>query len=424
MKNQRTVFLLGCITTGIVMVLFGIDFMMPRSSVRSAGLVERGRMSLFGKKTSAIGKFAERKSNDRIDVLREKMDLIGKKLDRVIKIVEEIKSANKADSTTMGKSPSESEGTYHESRYSYRPERSLTSPMLLGAQPYYLGERGQGTNIDAAESPRKSHQLGGILDAFHPEHSDGFALHASGSGSYSVPSTDKPSVPKEAESKLEPQPSLSSSGEVMSPGLPESIAIGSTLGNPISGGERIEKLIGEFLNESFTNAIKPSLVIPAEDTKELQEKPKDLKESKSPNGSGKPSSADNSASEKPLDTHEKRSAYAKKDTQESKVDSSSSLDKKAAKGVSKGTLPVNSGSQKSDSTEAKPLLGSVSKSMNETGKQPGYKSLHSSDRSRGSILYPSESEISYEDASSSGADEEGAILRNRVHVPKISVIKL
>ncbi|AFN84100.1 hypothetical protein EROM_111190 [Encephalitozoon romaleae SJ-2008] len=428
MKNQRTVFVLGCITTGIVMVLFGIDFMMPkRSSVRSVSLVERGRMSLFGKKTSTLGKFAERKDNDRIDVLREKIDLINKKLDRVIKIVEELKSSNKPSSATIGKEANGS--TYRESRYSnLHPERSSLSSMSLINQPYYLGERGQSMNIDTAESSRKTRPFGIGLDAFHPKYSDSFALHVSSSGSHSIPTIDKTGASKETERKLEPEATLSKSGEVVSSGLPEGIAIGGT----ISGGERIEKLIGEFLSEGFANAIKPSPVKPEEDIKESQDKSRISKESKRPKndsngqvglgGSGRP------VSQKPLLTNEKGSAYTKKNTQENKEVPTSSLDKKDGEVITKETtsVPVGSGLQKPSGLETKPLPSSGTKGMSEIGRSTSHSNIRYADGSRSSVLYQPENEISYEDASSSGTEEEGIMpgLRSGIPTPRISVIKL
>lgn len=95
MKNQKMILLLAGLTAGIIIVLFVVDFILPKGhSVRSMGLLGRRRTSLFGTKTSGSGGpfQTEQRNSDRIDSLGKKLDLVAGKLDKAIEMVEALES--------------------------------------------------------------------------------------------------------------------------------------------------------------------------------------------------------------------------------------------------------------------------------------------------------------------------------------------
>jgi len=91
MKSQKTALLLGSMTVGIVMVLLVIDFVTPsRSTLKPSGLVAKGRMSLFGEKTTP-GRFMSLSSTDKLDIIKERMNTVNRKLDRTLDILRDIR---------------------------------------------------------------------------------------------------------------------------------------------------------------------------------------------------------------------------------------------------------------------------------------------------------------------------------------------
>nr|AGE94885.1 hypothetical protein ECU11_1300 [Encephalitozoon cuniculi] len=439
MKNQRTILLLGSMTTGIIMVLFVADFMMPkRNSVKSAGLVERGRMSLFGTRTSMVGKYIEKKSVDKMnvlgekmDALREKMDLMNKKLDRAIEIVRELKSSAKTDSAVVREGISGDKGIYHEPEYSYRyAERSPLGPRTLFTQPYRLGERVQTTEaLSPPEPPGKSQPLSDSADIFYPKHSSDLHHKTSTSEGHNIPTTDRSSPSTGPEKKTEVESSLSKGVGLGTPGFSGNSSFDNTIGGVVSNGESLEKLIGEFLNESFS-AIKPSTSV-EEGNKEALDKGKSLREDKElknedtqpvPGGTGA------SASQKSQGSSEKKSAYARRDTQGSKEPLALALDKRPNEAVGKETSLLNSSPQKTGGPETKSFSGKRFRGVSGAGDLTGHSSSRPADGGIGgnSALYPSESEVSYDDTSSSTGEEGGAVvgLGNKAQRPRISLIKL
>lgn len=424
---------MGCITTGIVMVLLAIDLMGPkRNSLKSMGLVERGRMPLFGKKTSNGGKFAERKTVDRMDVLKQKIDMVNKKLDRVIEIVGELKSSNR--SSLEKDEFNKSESTYHVPKYSYRySERTPLSSKSLFNKPYYLGEKTQIGDISDVELPEKSLGVSSVINSQGSKYSGDLDLHGKATGVeiHGISISGKPSSSAEIERKPESSSTPSSRGFGVS-GLPASSSSSNTVENVVSSGESLEKLIGEFLNESFSTVLKPSTSeVLIEDGKQAQDKSKALKESNSmKNGNGQLDlgSSQGSVSRSPLSSKEKKEdiVYAKKDGEETKTSSSPIVDRKLEGPISREASVSTERTSKPLKPEAKALSSGL-----QGGNEKGLShttTLHLSDgstRERATLVYPSESEASYEDVSSSGGDDEGATdLRNRGPRPRISVIKL
>lgn len=98
MKNQKTIFLLASLTTGIIMVLFVVDFVLPRR--RPAGsmrLIGSSRASLFGRRTDPQSKpYSSKKKTDKMDILMEKLEQVTKKVDKVIEMVNELGSERNA----------------------------------------------------------------------------------------------------------------------------------------------------------------------------------------------------------------------------------------------------------------------------------------------------------------------------------------
>ncbi|KAM0671781.1 hypothetical protein CWI42_121180 [Ordospora colligata] len=125
MKSQRTAFLLGSMTVGIVLVLLVIDIATPsKSTLKPSGLVAKGRMSLFGEKTTS-GRFMSLSSTDKLEFIKERVNAVNRKLDRTLDILRDIRFSR--DTTTMPMSAHESLSMYSGNTSEYHPYHSSGS---------------------------------------------------------------------------------------------------------------------------------------------------------------------------------------------------------------------------------------------------------------------------------------------------------
>lgn len=387
MKNQRTILLLGCMTTGIVMVLFVIDFMAPgRGSGMASGLVEKGRMSLFGAKTSGVERLSKREEPDGIGVLKERLNLVNRKLDRVIEVVEGLRASSEASSAVTRADGAGSRGVYRDpSKYSYRlVERPSARPRAVAGHPQYLDGKAHGPQASDFTSPS-----GTGTNAFRPRYS-------TAPESTTGPRKDTP-VP------LGPLP-----GSGLKDGA----------GNTVPSSESLEKLIGEFLNESLTT-LKPP-VAGDEGSRPLLDKAlgdrKDLKSVEERHGLG---GRDSPVPQKTSSTVKRGDTAGSGADKEGKAPSLD-LGRRSKQMVVKEVSALVSTSQKpSDPAQfSRPEAGRPVEAPKSSPLRPSGGSKVSAG------LYPSESEMSYDDISSSGPEEDGRPVGAPARGPRISLIKL